>query len=183
MDNDHSDLLKLDKVFPHLHEAGKFSLSICIPSDINFSDTPGLSYPPQLKVSTLLSKYGYAIITNDTPFEYYAELTDKGRDAKAAGGHFAYLKKIADKEHNEKESSKYDLLQKKFIYKARYTPYIFSTLALIGTVVSLIISYKALNKAQPLTPQTTGTTQQLTKPKSLPLVDTALKTKDTLRNQ
>lgn len=181
MDNDHLDLLKLDKVFPHLHDAGKFGIELCIPSDIEFKESNGLSYPPVSKVSYLLTKYGYATVT-DYP-DYLAELTPKGQDAKKAGGHFAYLKKVTDKEHHEKESSKYDLLQKKFIYKARYTPYVFSTLALIGTVVSLIISYKALNKDQPLTPQTTDTTQQLTKPKSLPLVDTALKTKDTLQNQ
>jgi len=181
MDNDHSDLLKLDKVFPHLHDAGKFNLSPCIPPGTEFREPNGLSHPPLSKVSYLLTKYGYATVS-DYP-DYLTELTPKGQDAKKAGGHFAYLKKVADKEHHEKESSKYDLLQKKFIYKARYTPYIFSTLALIGTVVSLIISYKALYKDQPLTLPTTDTTQQLTKPKSLPLVDTTLKSKDTLQNQ
>ena len=180
MDNNHSDLEKLDKVFPHLHDAGKFGLEFCIPPDIEFNDN-GFSYPPVSKISRLLTKYGYATVS-DYP-DYLAELTPKGQDAKKAGGHFAYLKKVTDKENHEKESSKYDLLQKKFIYKARYTPYFFSTVALIGTVISLIISYKALYKDQPLPPQTTETTQQLTKPKSLPLIDTTLKTKDTLRNQ
>jgi predicted transcriptional regulator len=149
MDNEQSDLEKLDKVFPHLHESGKFNLVTCIPADIVFVSSSGLSYVVEDEISNLLTKNGYAIINKDNYPDYIAELTDKGREAKKSGGHFAYLKKVADKEHHEKESSKYDLLQKKFIYKARYTPYIFSTLALIGTVISLIIAYKALHKSAP----------------------------------
>jgi len=180
MDNEQSDLEKLDKVFPHLHDVGKFSLELCIPTDIEFKDDV-FSYPPVLKVSRLLTKYGYATVS-EYP-DYLAELTPKGQDAKKAGGHFAYLKKVADDEHHEKEISKYDFLQKKFIYKSRYLPYIISAGALI---VSILAYFKPTDKQaeeKSKTTQTKDTTQQLTKPKSLLLADTTLKTKDTLRNQ
>ena len=181
MNNDHLNLLKLDTVFPHLHDAGKFDLRLCIPSGIEFKEPNGLGYPPISIISHLLTKYGYATVS-DYP-DYLAELTPKGQEAKKAGGHFAYLNKVSDKEHQEKESSKIDLLQKQFIYKARYTPYIFSTLALIGTVISLNISYKALYKSvQPLTPLTTDTTTQ-NQNEILLHRDTIWKIKDTLQHQ
>ncbi len=182
MNNDILDLKKLDKVFPHLHDVGSFNLSYCIPSDIEFKDN-GYSRIDASKVASLLTKYGYAIVQNNNFITYYAELTPKGRDAKSAGGHFAYLKKVTDKEHLEKETSKYDFLQKKFIYKARYLPYIISTIAII---FSALAYFKPTDK-QLNEPSTTISTKDSTKTKAesvtLPQMDTTMKTKDNLRNQ
>jgi len=76
------------------------------------------------------------------------------------------------------EISRYDLLTKRFIYKARLIPYIFSTLSLIGVIISIIISVKALNykKEQPATESAQPLTQQATNTTTLLPVDTALKT-------
>jgi len=181
MNNDNLDLEKLDKVFPQLHDAGEFDLSFCIPKGLEFLDDR-LSIPVVPQVARLLTKYGYATVKINHP-KYMAALTDRGRDAKATGGHFKYLKTIADKDYNEKENSKYDLLQKKFIYKARYTPYIFSTLALVGTVVSICIAFKALHKSDSLFIPRKIDTRQHKLNEILRRTDTSFKVKDTLKNE
>src|SRR6266542_1408556 len=143
------DLQKLDKIFPSLHDFGEFDISIVIPSHIKFDDGKlSLSIPAEIRVSELLKKYGYAktaTTKHPTYSAYLVELTDKGREAKYVGGHFAYLKKLADKEQKEQqrqhradEISKFDLLTKKFFYKVRLWPFIVSTCAL---VVSLLVYF------------------------------------------
>lgn len=182
MDNDYKDLLELDKTFPHFHDVGKFYLSNVIPVNVKFDDQNGM-LPQQYRLSELLTKYGYATITSEKSYQYYAELTDKGRDAKQAGGHFAYQKKLADKEHIEKEAFKYDFLQKKFIYKARYLPYIISAGALIVSVLAYFKPDNKQAKDQLTTQPTQDTAQAKSETESLLQPDTTLKTKDTLRNR
>lgn len=79
-------------------------------------------------------------------------LTEKGRQVKAAGGHFVYIKKQeekskvdAERQKRKDNSEELDLKIKRWTYKARYAPFIFSGLALIGTITSVTISIKALN--------------------------------------
>jgi hypothetical protein len=79
-------------------------------------------------------------------------LTDNGLQAKKAGGHNAHIlkleaKELADKKRQERKdkSEELDLLIKEWQVKTKYLPYIFSTIALIGTGVSIYISIKALN--------------------------------------
>lgn len=88
--------------------------------------------------------------------------------------HLIQTKRAADE-----EKDKYDLLGKRFIYKARLVPYIFSTLSLLGTVASIIISIKALNykKDQAATQSTQQTTLPATNTSSLLPADTLLRTK------
>jgi hypothetical protein len=172
INSEQQDLLKLDKIFPSLPDSDKFDIALVIPSGIKFQDGI-LSIPPESRVSDLLQKYGYARITtakHSTYPIYFAELTDKGREAKKAGGHFPYLTNVANKERKERdrqrkadEISKYDLLQKKYFYKSRYVPHIFSTLALIGTAFSITIAFKALYKSESITPKTIDATQAMPK--------------------
>jgi hypothetical protein len=186
------DLLNFDKAFPYFDDFGKFDILSTIPSDVNFNESnDGLLMPPIIIITDILTRYGYAEISQDKYFTYFAELTDKGREAKSAGGHFSHLKKLAEKEQKERERqhkadeiSKYDLLHKKYFYKSRYAPHIFSGLALIGTAFSLFIAYKALHKADlPLIPLTTDTAEYNTENKILLQTDTTLKKKDTLLHQ
>lgn len=134
MNSDHSNLIKLDKVFPHLHEADEFKLSYCIPPDIEFEEN-GFSCLAESEVANLLTRYGYAIVTGTYP-DQFAKLTQKGREAKAAGGHFEYLKQQAYKkqkdqkrQHTKELIDHFELLMKKWTYKSRYLPYIVSILA------------------------------------------------------
>lgn len=171
-----NDLRKLDQCFPHFDEAGKFEISHKIPNYVEFNDRV-ISIPRVIIVSDLLKKYGYANTSTDSSLYgpvFCAELTQKGREAKAAGGHFAYLKKNSEKELLEGEISKYDFLQKKFIYKARYLPYIISLGALI---VSLFAYFKPFNKkSEENSPETKihDTLQFDLKNKIIPKKDTAI---------
>lgn len=113
-------------------------------------------------------------ITNDITV---ARLTEKygwtfpGFEAQR---HLVQTKKAADDERD-----KYDRLTKRFIYKARLVPYIFSTLSLLGTIASIIISIKALNykKDQAMTPTAQPLTPTATNTSSLLPVDTLSRTK------
>lgn len=156
MDNDHLDLLKLDKVFPHLHDAGKFNLSFCISSDIKFITESGLSNIVEDEISNLLTKNGYAIVNKENYSDYIAELTQKGRDAKAAGGHFEFLKQQADKELKEQERQnrkdridQIDFLMKSWSYKFRYLLYVAS---FGGLAVSIFTYLKPDKEPKDLAP-------------------------------
>ena len=189
MDNDNSDLLKLDKVFPHLHDTGKFNLSICIPSDIEFVTSSGFKYIVEDEISNLLTKNGYAIVTKENYPDYIAELTSKGCDAKAAGGHFAYLKQLADKEQKEQERQhrkdridQVDFLSKTWAYKFRYLLYIAS---FGGLAVSIFTYFKPDKEPKDLAPMKQEMQEVKSKMKeldSLFRVDSLLK-KDTSRHQ
>ena len=79
-------------------------------------------------------------------------LTDLGRQVKKAGGHFAYLKLLETnaaatlkRQVIKDQSDELDLKIKYWQVKTKYLPYIFSTIALIGTGISIFISIKALN--------------------------------------
>lgn len=173
MDNDNSDLEKLDKVFPYLHESGKFDLTYSIPHGVEFEES-GFSYPVVSKVAGLLTKYGYAIVEDEFP-KYSAELTSKGRDAKAAGGHFAYLKQKANKEqqeydrqHRKDRIDQVDFLMKSWSYKFRYVLYIAS---FGGLVVSIFTYFKSDKEPIDLSPMK----QQIQE------VETQIKALDSLR--
>ena len=82
-------------------------------------------------------------------------LTDKGREVKAAGGHFAYRNKIDEKskadnarQERKDKSDELDLMMKEWQVKTKRLPYILSFLALLGTIISISIAFKALNKKQ-----------------------------------
>jgi predicted transcriptional regulator len=154
MNNDNSDLNKLDKVFPYLNDIGKSNLSNCIPPEIEFSEV-GLSCPNGERIiADLLQKYGYAKAEYDKNNQKYSvELTDKGRDAKVAGGHFSYLKQLAEKEQkrqNRKDRIDHvDFLMKSWSYKYRYLLYIAS---FGGLAVSIITCSKPEKEPKDLAP-------------------------------
>jgi hypothetical protein len=149
INNEHEFLLKFDRAFSHFDDYGKFDILNSVPGDIEFRHgDSALSYSTQTIVSEILTKYGYANITTEGSIEdgniaVFAELTEKGRKAKAAGGHFDYLILVAEKQKKEEErlhrkdrSDEYDLFIKKWTYKARYLPYIISVGALILSIIS-----------------------------------------------
>jgi hypothetical protein len=174
----------LDQLFPYFPELRVFTIGEIIPEDFDFpTDIFFNEIFLEYAIRDISAEFGYTIKLNVDNDYRSLQLTDKGREAKAAGGHFAYIKKLADEEQKEQERqhradeiSRYDLLQKKYFYKSRYLPHIFSTLALLGTVFSIFIAYKALHKSdQPLTPKTTDATQLKPRNDTLLKADTALK--------
>lgn len=150
-----------EKYMDRLFKFFPYSSSFEISDLINKTD-----FPPDEKIkfhlvediiiNLLLNKFKYAEFDKDST--YYIHLNDKGNNVKNSGGHYAYLKKLTDKEFADNErqtrkdkSDEIDFKIKHWTYKARYTPFIFSGLALLGTVISIIISIKSLNykKEQP----------------------------------
>lgn len=189
MDNNDSDLEKLDKVFPHLHDSGKFNLSFCIPPDIEFTTSSGLSCIVEEEIANLLTKYGYAIVVKDSHQDYYTELTDKGRDAKASGGHFAYLKQLADKEQKEQERQhrkdridQVDFLMKSWAYKFRYLLYIASFGSLAVSIFTYFKPYKEPKDLAPMKLKIQEVEAKIKAFDSLFRMDSLLK-KDTSRHQ
>lgn len=157
MNNDNSDLKKIDKVFQNLNDIGKSNLSNCIPPEIEFSEL-GLSCPNGERIiADLLQKYGYAKAEYDKNNQKFSvELTDKGRDAKAAGGHFAYQKQLAEKEQKEQERQNrkdridyVDFLMKSWSYKYRYLLYIAS---FGGLAVAIFTYFKPDNESKDIAP-------------------------------
>jgi len=150
--SEEAQLAILDTVFPHFHDVGSFNVATIIPDGIDFNTGEGLLVPPEIIVSKLMTKYGYAMINDRYETSVSIELTEKGVRAKSVGGHFAYLKVVADedaanteRQRRTDELSNFELLTKKYYYKARYLPHVFSALAVIGTVFSISIAYKPLN--------------------------------------
>ncbi len=101
----------------------------------------------------LLAKENYAIekmlITDFGYVEYsdksnsYLKLTPLGIEVKNAGGHFSYIKQIADKKTLDKErqerkdkSDKLDLKIKDWQVKTKWFPYAVSLIALIVSIGS-----------------------------------------------
>lgn len=147
-----SDLLTLDRVFELFDDYGSFNLYSRLPENLIFQDSYGLPLPAVIRVAELLEKYGYASVTRKTSVEYYVELTQRGREAKAEGGHFAFVNKSAEKQKNEVDRQdrkddleKYDLFIKKWTYKSRYLPYIASFGALM---ISCLTYFTVLNRKQ-----------------------------------
>ena len=83
--------------------------------------------------------------------------------------HLTHTKKAADDERD-----KYDRLTKRFIYKARFVPYILSFLAL---VVSVLAYFKKTETKPPETQSEQQATPPATNTNSLLPADTLLKTK------
>lgn len=171
-------LKQLDRIFPYLYDVGSFHLPGLIPAGLDIETGESFKYPAGSIAATLLTKYGYANITKE--YTYNIELTDKGREAKRVGGHFAYESKIKQEEQEKKERqiiadkvTGYDFLTKKFIYRWRMLPYVISGLALI---VSALAYFKP-SKEQPATQPKTDTIQRPTKTIPLLKPDTSQQTK------
>ncbi|MEP7145212.1 MAG: hypothetical protein ABI707_20165 [Ferruginibacter sp.] len=158
----HEILILADRLFPHMPDRITFDLEDVIRnSNFEEEEKNELIYTNQtVPVLSVLLDFGYATESKDFNERGYCELTDMGRAVKKAGGHFAYQQivgagEIVEKKRQERKdkSDEFDLKIKNWTYKARYIPYIFSSLALIGTIISLSISIKTSNdkKAQPAT--------------------------------
>ena len=83
-------------------------------------------------------------INEKTPGQLY-ELTDKGREAKKAGGHFLYLKKIEELENLKierqrlnDEKLKFDVKNSKRIFKTYWWTFAISILAFLLAVCKII---------------------------------------------
>lgn len=156
MDNENLDLENLDKVFPNFHDSGKFDLSSCIPPEMQYYKENGFSYPVVSIIAGLLTKYGYATVKEEFPI-YYTELTEKGRNAKAAGGHFDYLQQQANKIQQEAvrqdrrdRIDQVDYLMKLWSYKFRYLLYIASFGGLTVSIFTYFKPEKEVEDIQPI---------------------------------
>lgn len=72
-------------------------------------------------------------------------LTDKGKDIINNGGWLKYLNSIKENKEKEIEKNNYDFLTKKWIYKTRYLPLIFSFFALIISIYAAFFKDKKEN--------------------------------------
>lgn len=162
MDNEHLEQLEkaktaitiIDKILPHLPDQGVFHFAYFAKDVLNWPAeevSELVSVKPQL-VHIALNHLQY--IDEKTKGFYY-ELNKIGREAKKAGGHFAYQeylekkKRIEDKRLRRKDSlDEIELKIKQWTYRAKYWPFIFSGLAFIGTIISITISFKALRQKQ-----------------------------------
>lgn len=134
----------MDKLFPFFHDYEPLNIhSIITESDL-LDEEKNVAFHLRDKIDDLLyNKFEYADKNGATKSGYYGYLSQKGRDAKAGGGHYKYLQKLIDEKELEKKKDLYDLNVKKWTYKSRYIPYIFSFLAIL---VSLLVYLNNLSK-------------------------------------
>lgn len=100
------------------------------------------------------------------------QLNENGRDAQRFGGHILYQKKLTEEKTSAKEVIDLDIKSKRFLYKYRIVPYIFSGLAFATACISIYISMKALknSKAQEVIPEMKEKKQQQILQKNVPFV-------------
>lgn len=108
-------------------------------------------------------------------------LTTLGKKIVNKGGWIAFqaekikLERIENERQSIKDRSEsFDLKIKEWTYKARYWPFIFSILALLGTVISLIITYKMNLKQHKDSSLNKNTEMNLSREDSLVKNDTSL---------
>lgn len=80
------------------------------------------------------------IIQNE--FDRRLFLSDKGQDIINNGGWLKHLNLIKENSKKDIEKNRYDFLTKKWIYKTRYLPLIFSFLALIISIYAAFFKDK-----------------------------------------
>lgn len=142
----------IDKILPYLPEYAVFNFATYAKDVLRWTGEEIrdlVNVKPQL-VHIALNHLKYI---DEKTKGYYYELNDTGRKAKKLGGHFAYQKYLEDKKIIETKRlrrkdrlEETDLKIKQWTYKAKYWPFIFSGLAFVGTVISIIISIKALRQ-------------------------------------
>jgi hypothetical protein len=128
------------------------------------------------------------IVETNKKLNLTLNLTDFGRECKNFGGYSKLLKAKQDitlaerlKEERKEKAEELDITKKTWEYKNRRWPYILSSLALIGSIVSIIVNYKPIPKKEaPLNLQPMKSEIQLLQNKvkemdSLIRVDTLLK--------
>lgn len=99
----------------------------------------------------LTKSFKYAEVEG-TSGQWYL-LTDKGHEAKAAGGHFSYINRITDKiqvDQNRQqlndEKLKYDVKNAKRIFKTYWWTFVISILAFLLAAGKII--YDVITKAK-----------------------------------
>lgn len=132
---------QIDKLFEVFPEHGHFRLfelikqSSLSPSDKNLAeDNDAIEI-------MLVKTFKYAEPSDKS--NLFFKLTDLGRQARNAGGHFAYLKKLdekatADNKRQEikDKSEELDLHLKQWQVRTKYLPYIVSFIALVFSILS-----------------------------------------------
>ena len=143
----------VDKLLPLLPDFSHFNISSIVLTSGWTQQEIDEAYNLDSVIQTLLiSRLKYV---DGSAEAYWIELNDIGRQVKNAGGHFAFLTCLADKAAVDKErqerkdkSDKLDLVMKEWQVRTKRLPYILSALALVGTIISILIAFKALNKKQ-----------------------------------
>lgn len=135
-------ILLIDKILPHLPDYGRFHLAYYARDVLKWSSEEIrelVSHRYQI-INLMLNHFQYI---NEITEGYYYELNNEGRAAKAAGGHFAYLKFIDEQKENENKrrerkdkSDEFDLLLKQWQVKTKLLPYAVSILALTVSIFS-----------------------------------------------
>ena len=150
LENSKNAITLLDKILPHLPDYTIFHFATYAKEVLGWSAT-------EIREIVLLQPFIIDVAINH--FQYLSTrhgefvLTDKGREAKSKGGHFSYLQYLDDNKKLEAErlerkdkSDKLDLLMKEWQVRTKKLPYILSGLALCGTIISISISFRAINK-------------------------------------
>lgn len=144
---------QIDHLFKFFPEHGHFRLfEIIKQSNLSPSDK-NLAVENDAIEIMLVSTFKYAESTHKS--NLFFKLTDLGREVKKTGGHFAYLKKLADKEIADLDRQK--LNDEKLLYDVKNAKRIFKTywwtfwFAIIGFAISLVLgALKLLEVFRPL---------------------------------
>lgn len=95
------------------------------------------------RIEKLLLKFGYAEVDE---VRGHFQLTDKGREAKKEGGHFAYLKQLSDKAAIEKERQmlsdeklKLEIQNSRRIFKTYWWTFAFALVSFLYVLLQLAL--------------------------------------------
>ena len=141
-------IIFLDRLLP-LYTDMEFSSA----SDVNLSTWTEQDrtyvYQSDLYLRKLLLSFRYAIEKDNGNLE----LTDIGRNAKKAGGHFAYLKQLSEKAAAESERLKLndeklrlDLKNSKRIFKSYWWTFAFALVSFIYVLIQIVLKISEVIK-------------------------------------
>ena len=95
------------------------------------------------RIKKILLKLGYAA---EDEYGGHFALTDKGRDAKKVGGHFAYIQQLSDKAAKEAERQKlndeklnFDVKNSKRIFKTYWWTFAFALVSFVYVLIQILL--------------------------------------------
>lgn len=136
-----------DKLLPLLPDYNVFHFSYFAKEELkwNSKDVQEITFHAPYIKHFMIEQLKYVV--EKTQGQLF-ELTDKGREAKKAGGHYAYLKKLEKEEASKRERQalndeklKYEVKNTKRIFKTYWITFWFAIIALIISLALAILKY------------------------------------------
>lgn len=128
----------IDELLPFFPEYGHFNLSEVILANSKGSKQILYDNAHDFIEQLLIDNTCYAKEFNG---RLWIELTDKGREAKRLGGHFAYQRKQDELKGLAEEKLKYEVRNVKRIYRTYWVTF---WMALLGFLLSLFLGFQKL---------------------------------------